>query len=353
VKRKRIKKAKRVLDERRDFYVYKITRPDKKDPYYPEQDAPVYFGRGTGGRMYCHRLEAKRYQIDPTIKVVNVIKTRTLVKLWEYGLDFTEEIVVSGLTNDEANDIEMSAIAFYGRINNGTGILTNMDDGGNGATGREPWNKGKKGLFFHTDEAKKRIGESKTGDKNPAFGVPKTEEWLRIMKEANSGDNHWTKRMEYPEEGRRKISLSLIGTARAKGKRSPEACKNISDGHMGQVAWNKGKVGVYSEETLLKMSESHIGIVHTEEWKKNQSESMKGDKNPNYEKHPSEETRLKMSESSKGQIAWNIGIPVPEEQKSRTSKALKLFHRFKKWENEYIKDLIECMRRNGDDYGEE
>lgn len=36
--------------------------------------------------------------------------------------------------------------------------------------------------------------------------------------------------------------------------------KNMSDGHIGQVAWNKNKRDIYSEKSLLKMKESHTGV---------------------------------------------------------------------------------------------
>jgi hypothetical protein len=36
-------------------------------------------------------------------------------------------------------------------------------------------------------------------------------------------------------------------------KHSDESKRKILLSHRGQIPWNKGKVGVYSEETLLKM----------------------------------------------------------------------------------------------------
>jgi len=37
--------------------------------------------------------------------------------------------------------------------------------------------------------------------------------------------------------------------------------KNISDGHKGQVAWNKGKNDIYSEEALKKMGDGRRGKI--------------------------------------------------------------------------------------------
>ena len=84
-----------------------------------------------------------------------------------------------------------------------------------------------------------------------------------------------------------------------------------------------------SEETRRKLSKARKkwfanGGVHpmkgkqqSEEWKKKMSKRMSGEKNPMfgkritgskhqmYGKHHSEESKRKMSLSSKGQIAWN------------------------------------------------
>lgn len=68
------------------------------------------------------------------------------------------------------------------------------------------------------------------------------------------------------EETKRKKSIALKGK-----KREPfdkKWCKNISIGHKGQVAWNKGVKGVVkdSEETRKKKSESNKGKHKTPVW---------------------------------------------------------------------------------------
>ena len=50
------------------------------------------------------------------------------------------------------------------------------------------------------------------------------------------------------------------------------------------------------------------GSHHTEEIKKKISESIAGEKHPNYGIHFSEETKRKISESNIGKIAWNKGL---------------------------------------------
>lgn len=56
------------------------------------------------------------------------------------------------------------------------------------------------------------------------------------------------------------------------------------------VPWNKGKIGIYSEETRRKMSQAQMGRIS---WNKG--------------KHLSEETRQRIAASLKGQIPWNVG----------------------------------------------
>lgn len=78
----------------------------------------------------------------------------------------------------------------------------------------------------------------------------------------------------------------------------------------GQIPWNKGKTGVYSEEARRKMSEAMKGNTHckgrklSDETKRKLSEAKKGKKNPNYGKHLTEEHRRKISEAKKGHEGW-------------------------------------------------
>jgi len=66
-------------------------------------------------------------------------------------------------------------------------------------------------------------------------------------------------------------------------RRSEETRHRISNKHIGQKAWNKGKTDIYSEET-----------------RRNMSQHMKGRVSPQKGKHPSEETRLRQSAAKKG-----------------------------------------------------
>lgn len=84
------------------------------------------------------------------------------------------------------------------------------------------------------------------------------------------------------------------------GKKSEEVKRKISESQIGRIPWNKGKKGIYTNETRRKMSESHKGQKlppRTEEHRRRLSESYKGFSGKSH----TEETRRKMSESLKGE----------------------------------------------------
>lgn len=67
----------------------------------------------------------------------------------------------------------------------------------------------------------------------------------------------------------------------------------------GRVAWNKGKH--WSLEVKAKLSTSHKGQRHSEEWKRKLSERMRGERHFNWGKKYSLDFRRKLSLAHKGQ----------------------------------------------------
>lgn len=94
----------------------------------------------------------------------------------------------------------------------------------------------------------------------------------------------------------------------------------------------KGSKGKLSESTRQKISIKKLGKKSSEETKKLLSDLMRGkrigEKNPMYGKIGANkgkkfslESRLKMSESHKGKIPYNKGIPLSEERKQKLINA--------------------------------
>ncbi len=82
---------------------------------------------------------------------------------------------------------------------------------------------------------------------------------------------------------------------------SPETREKISEGHKGQIPWNKGLKDCYSEDMLKQMSESHKGERPYRRGKTGRKAS--------------DETKEKMSKSRMGRI-------VTEETREKIRKAL-------------------------------
>lgn len=97
-------------------YVYRHIRLDKNEPFY--------IGIGS----------------DNSYKRAHKTKSRSF--RWKdiaYKIPYRVDIVLDNLTLDEALNKEIELISLYGRIDLGTGILTNMTDGGEGTIGHK-WN---------------------------------------------------------------------------------------------------------------------------------------------------------------------------------------------------------------------
>ena len=128
--------------------------------------------------------------------------------------NYIVDILASGLSYDDAKELEILLITEYGRIDNKTGILVNMTDGGDGALGNV-FNLGK----TPSKETRIKISESNKGKKV-------TKEARCKMSKSHTGMNH-------SEETKKKISES------GKGKKYTEERKlNMK---LGQIKRRKNE----------------------------------------------------------------------------------------------------------------
>jgi hypothetical protein len=115
-------------------------------------------------------------------------------------------------------------------------------------------------------------------------GKKRSEESKKRMSEAQIGNKKFLGK-KHTEETKAKMSKSQKGRVV-----SIEMRKNMSDAHKGQVAWNKGKSGVYSLETIERLRQ--IALNMSEEQRDKIRQKMLGRKH-------SKETKDKMSKSQK------------------------------------------------------
>ena len=78
-----------------------------------------------------------------------------------------------------AKEKEKEFIKLYGRIDNNTGSLCNMTDGGDGALNQ-----------FQSEETRKKRGKSISGEKNGMYGKTHSDALKKYWSENRVGANH-------------------------------------------------------------------------------------------------------------------------------------------------------------------
>ncbi len=271
------------------------------DPIEPSLACPFYIGKGCGDRTSFHKYEANLLLHKPGRKTN---KISTIHKLWKRGLDFEIDIILDNLTKEQSFEYEYMIIQTYGRKDNGTGILDNLTDGGEGqincsnqtreklriSSTNNKNRKGKKGTRKPiSEETRRKMNESKKGVPRPyMIGHSVSDETRRKISEANKGKKR-------SEETRRKISKVQTGRTSSK-----EHCQKISDALIGHIV---------SNETRLKIRKGNLGKKRSEVTKRKMSEAAKKRKH----RSRTNEEKRKISEGHKRRLALikkNQEIPI-------------------------------------------
>lgn len=169
--------------------------------YAKDSGTPFYIGVGTKLRAY-------------DCKKRSVIWKRYMKK---HGLVI--KILQENLNKETAMSTEKQLIKEYGRINNGTGVLVNLTDGGEGTYG-----------IIRSEETRKKLSEAQKKNTH-------SEETKDKLRKINTGKTH-------SEETKLKISKAMTGKT-------------------------------HTKETREKMRKLLTGRVMTEEHRRNHKEAMK------------------------------------------------------------------------------
>jgi hypothetical protein len=174
------------------FYVYEHWRTDRQECFH--------VGKGKKRRAYTMACRNKHHQ-------------GIVAKLHKTGHAVEVKIVASGLSEDQAYELEIQRISFWREM----GVdLTNIADGGR----LPPIGKKEKNSFYgkkHTEEAKAKIAAAKLGKQSPYKGKVTSEEVKAKIAAAMKGNKHWVGR-KHSAETRAKISQAAkLRYAHSKG----------------------------------------------------------------------------------------------------------------------------------------
>ena len=181
--------------ENKKFYVYVYLDPRKYGVFnygdYSFTNEPIYIGKGVRNRINQH------------LSTVNEGKTslfyNKLRKILKEGFEPIKFKVIENLTEEESLLFEKKLIGLIGRIDIETGSLCNMTEGGEVG-------------FKRTEESKKKLSESKRGEKNPMFGKTTSQKQKDAVNEARK-----LGKIKLTESGRNRI---IESSRKRKGKKN-------------------------------------------------------------------------------------------------------------------------------------
>lgn len=230
-------------------YIYGLTNPLRHNELFYVGVGTISIKAPLGARPARHLREARLYKDENKLtRGANPRKLRTINQIEEAGEDVGITFMATGLSKEDAIALEIQTIARVGRLDLGTGPLTNLTGGGDGATlmseesrtrvaetNRQRGTTALKGRVLgpYSDERKQAIAE----------GVKRSFDNGRTSAKSNLGK-------KIPDDVRLKISQALKGRpSPMKGKVHPSKGEKrgpMSEGAKakmkGRPAHNKGEV---------------------------------------------------------------------------------------------------------------
>lgn len=281
----------------RGYYVYALLDIRKPGKFIYEKNGlrldfdyePFYIGCGQDDRMHDHLVEAMNFygKTIPKGKGWNSHKIGKIHKLVDIEGWFPIIKIKDTLTRKEALQYEILCIAVVGRLDLGLGPLTNMTNGGDGLTG---W----------TEQRRK---ESSIRLKQYFKENPMSDEERRLRSINATGKNNPMYGHNYTDEERKEKSKKLKG--KMAGKDNPNygnLWTNEQREEHGKKL--KGRKKIYNEElnivkTIRKEESIPPGFVLGDRpCSAKRRESLKccnidtkGEKNPMFGKHHTEESK--------------------------------------------------------------
>lgn len=185
------------------YYVYQYLRI--KNSSTAQAGTPYYIGKGKDNRAYS------KHGNTP------VPTNKDLI-----------QFIAHNLSESEAHQLEIKLIAQYGRKNNGTGILLNRTDGGEGNSG-----------LIHTRETKEKLSIANKGK--------------QLTKETRD-------KMTATRLGMKHTEASKIKMCEVQQNRSDETKAKMSAAKKGKIGTMTGKT--HSAETKAKQRDASLQYWH-------------------------------------------------------------------------------------------
>jgi len=138
-----------------NFYVYGYSDTLSSDPYF-------YIGKGIDDR-YLHHFNL-------CLKQDSSFYTRLRSVLLQDYKRIVVSFLKSGMTEPEAFDFEIEQIEKYGRLDLGTGCLTNRTAGGDSPTGNSSWITEAQRVEL-SDRASKQFSDPKQRERARRIGI--------------------------------------------------------------------------------------------------------------------------------------------------------------------------------------